>query len=464
MLNNVNSRLIAVAVFFSMLSCTHRQKEKVPVVDLPQIREKGELTAVTLNSSISYFIYKGQKMGYEYDLIEDFATSQGLKLNVKVAENITRLEEMLQSGEADIVAFPVQMDNSMKQKVLFCGAEQQNHLVIVQRANREDKIVNDVTGLVGKEIWVKNNSRYHERLSSLNTELGGGIIVKNIALDTVTTEDLIDMVSSGKIRYTVSENNLASLNKTYHNNIDIHLQISFPQRASWVVRKECPQLASAVNVWASNLSIKSTMRAAVKRYFEQSKNEAADDEMPVIKKGDLSPYDDLFRKYAAQIKWDWQILASIAYQESKFKNHLESWAGAKGLMGIMPRTARNFGFSSGNLDDPEMSIRICAKIIQYLEKIFSDIEDRNEKEKFVLAAYNAGNGHIVDARKLAAKYGADPNVWAGNVAEYVRLKSEAEYYNDEVCKNGYLRGMETYKYVTEVMERYKTYKNSAKSP
>jgi membrane-bound lytic murein transglycosylase F len=351
------------------------------------------------------------------------------------------------------------MDNSMKQKVLFCGAEQQNHLVTVQRANRDDTIVNDVTGLVGKEIWVKNNSRYHERLSSLNTELGGGIIVKNIALDTVTTEDLIDMVSSGKIRYTVSENNLARLNKTYHDNIDIHLQISFPQRTSWVVRKECPQLASAVNVWASNLSIKSTMRTAVKRYFEQSKNEAMDNETPAIKQGDLSPYDDLFRKYAAPINWDWRILVSMAYQESKFKNHLESWAGARGLMGIMPQTARSFGFSSGDLDDPETSIRICVKIIQYLEKIFSDIEDREEKEKFVLAAYNAGNGHIVDARKLAAKYGADPNVWTDNVAEYVRLKSEAEYYNDEVCKNGYLRGMETYKYVTEVMERYKKYKN-----
>jgi membrane-bound lytic murein transglycosylase F len=457
----MNKWLILTVLIFHFLSCTNNHKKEI-AIDLPQIEEREELTAVTLNSSISYFIYRGQQMGYEYELIKDFAISRRLKLNIKVAENITRLEEMLQSGEADIVAYPVQMDNTMKQKVLFCGPEQQNHLVIVQRANREDTLVTDVTGLINKEVWVKNNSRYRERLNNLNTELGGGIIIRNIALDTVTTEDLIDMVSAGKIRYTVSENNLARLNRTYHDNIDINLRISFPQRTSWVVRKECPQLASAANEWASNVSMKSTVRAAVKRYFEKSKNEALDTETPVIKKGDISPYDDLFRKYAAQINWEWQILASIAYQESKFRNHLESWAGAKGLMGIMPRTARNFGFSSDSLNNPDVSIRASVKIIQYLEKIFSDIENPEEKEKFVLAAYNAGNGHINDARKLALKYGADPNVWDGNVAEYVRLKSEAEYYNDEVCRNGYLRGTETYKYVTEVVERYKNYKNSVK--
>ncbi|MDR2385536.1 MAG: transglycosylase SLT domain-containing protein [Tannerella sp.] len=454
-------RLLSIALLLLTLSCTNRrEKGNVHVTDLPQIREKGELTAVTLNSSISYFIYKGQKMGYEYDLIEDFATSQGLRLNIKVAENITRLEDMLHSGEADIIAFPLQRDNSMKRRVLFCGPEQQNHLVIVQRANRGDTIAKSVTELINKDVWVKNNSRHQERLKNLNMELGGGIMLKNIALDTVTTEDLIDMVSSGKIRYTVSESNLARLSKTYHDNIDINLQISFPQRTSWAVRKESPQLASAVNVWTSNLSIKSTVKARVKRYFEQSKNEALDIELPVIKKGDISPYDDLFKKYASQIGWEWQILASIAYQESKFKTHLESWAGAKGLMGIMPQTARNFGFPSDSLNNPDVSIRACVKIIQYLEKIFSDIENRQERAKFILAAYNAGNGHIADARKLAAKYGADQNLWQGNVAEYVKLKSEAQYYGDDVCKNGYLRGMETYRYVTEVMERYDTYKKN----
>ncbi|MDR0395600.1 MAG: transglycosylase SLT domain-containing protein [Tannerella sp.] len=431
----------------------------MPAVDLPQIKEKKELTAVTLNASTSYFIYKMQPMGYEYDLIEDFAASQGLNLKIKVAENITRLEEMLQAGEADLVAYPVQMDHAMKNKYLFCGVEQQNHLVIVQRANKGDSIVSDVTQLIGKEVWVKKKSRYHERLESLNRELGGGIIIRNIERDTVTTEDLIEMVSRGEIRYTVSENNLARLNRTYHRNIHIDLPISFPQRASWIVRRNAPELARAVNEWAENVSKGSTLRAAVKRYFEQSKQDDFTFEGPGVKKGDLSPYDDLFKKYAAELEWDWQLLVSIAWQESRFHNHLESWAGAKGLMGIMPRTARSLGFSPDSLDNPETAIQAGVKCLIYFRRYFADIQDPEERVKFTLAAYNAGNGHITDARKLASKWGANPDIWEGNVAEYIRLKSEPEYYNDSVCKHGYLRGTETFGYVREVLSRYRFYKS-----
>ncbi len=439
-----------------------KKKETVTVItDLQLIKDKGELTAVTLNTSTSYFIYKTQQMGYEYDLIEDFAESLGVELKIKVAENVTRLEEMLQNGEADIVAYPIQMDNTMKNKYLFCGVEQQNHLVIVQRAEKGDTILKDVTQLIGKEIWVKGNSRSYERLINLNTELGGGIIVKNIERDTVTTEDLIEMVADGEIRYTVSDNNLARLNRTYYRNIDIQLSISFPQRASWIVRKDCPELAETVNEWAASISKGLALKAATKRYFERSKDEDFTSGSIIIKKGDISPYDSLFKKYAPEIGWDWQLLASIAYQESKFHNHLESWAGAKGLMGIMPRTARSLGFSPDSLDNPETSIQAGVKCLISFGKYFSNMEEE-EKIKFTLASYNAGSGHITDARSLASKYGKNPNTWNNNVAEYIRLKSEPEYYNDSVCKHGYLRGTETFRYVKEVMARYKTYKSKTK--
>ncbi|MDR1096756.1 MAG: transporter substrate-binding domain-containing protein [Tannerella sp.] len=451
-----------VYVLLITLSACNLSGKKDPermAVDLPQLREKKEITVVTLNASTSYFIYKMQQMGYEYDLIEDFAGSQGLALNIKVAENITRLEEMLQSGEADLVAYPVQMDHTMKNKYLFCGVEQQNHLVIVQRANKGDTVLSDVTQLIGKEVWVKKESRYHERLKSLNEELGGGIIIRNIERDTVTTEDLIEMVSLGEIRYTVSENNLARLNRTYYRNIHIGMPVSFPQRASWIVRKDSPELAQAVNEWAEKVSKSPTLKAAVKRYFEQSKNEDLPAEGLIIKKGDISPYDDLFKKYAEDLGWEWQLLASIACQESRFHNHLESWAGARGLMGVMPRTARSMGFIPDSLDNPETAIRAGVKCLISFRDYFSNIKDPEEKIKFTLAAYNAGNGHITDARRLASKHGGNPDIWEGNVAEYIRLKSEPEYYNDPVCKHGYLRGAETFGYVSEVLSRYRLYKS-----
>ena len=444
-----------------LLSACLPSKKKVTenvATDWQLIKEKGKLTAVTLNTSTSYFIYKMQQMGYEFELIEDFAESQGLELDMKVAENITRLEEMLQNGEADIVAYPIQMDNTMKQNYLFCGVEQQNHLVIVQRAQKGDTILHDVTQLIGNEVWVKARSRYHERLENLNMEVGGGIIIKHIERDTITSEDLIEMVAHGEIRYTVSDNYLARLNRTYYRNIDIGLSISFPQRASWIVRKDCPELAEAVNEWAANVSKGLTLTTAAKRYFEQSKDEELTSGGVFIKKGDISPYDSLFKEYAPEIGWDWQLLASIAYQESKFHYRLESWAGAKGLMGIMPRTAQSLGFSPDSLENPGIAIQISVKCLISFEKYFPEME-AEEKIKFTLAAYNAGNGHVTDARNLAAQYGKNPDLWDDHVAEYIRLKSEPEYYNDPVCKHGYLRGTETYKYVKEIMDRYKTYKS-----
>ena len=77
----------------------------------------------------------------------------------------------------------------------------------------------------------------------------------------------------------------------------------------------------------------------MKRYFENSKMMP---HSPILslKEGKISHYDDLFRKYSKEIGWDWRMLASLAYTESNFDTTAVSWAGAKGLMQLMPATAR----------------------------------------------------------------------------------------------------------------------------
>lgn len=454
-------------VFF-LLSClflfgcySHKQEEKgdvaVSSADLPQIKEEGTLTAVTLYSSTSYFQYKMQPMGYEYDLIKDFARSQGLKLDVKVAENVGRMVEMLEAGEADVVAYPIPFNNELKQEVRYCGHENISTQVLVQRANKGDTLLTDVTQLIGKEVYVKPGTKYADRLKHLDVELGGGIQIKDIGKDTLTTEDLIEMVSLGEIPYTVSDEDIARLNKTYYWNINVNLQISFMQRSSWIVRKSSPELAAAINAWASDNAGKRTYKAAAKRYFELSKQPYHAD-IPPIKNGHISPYDVLFKKHAKNIGWDWQLLASISYQESHFNPSVVSWAGAEGLMGIMPNTAKALGVTPHQLKDPDTGIRTGVDCLRRFRQGFSKITDPEEKIKFTLASYNAGIGHIYDAQRLAEKYGKDPLVWDNNVAEYIRLKSDPAYYNDPVCKHGYLRGSETYNYVSEVMERFRYYK------
>ncbi len=449
------------ALFVS--GCTGgKQKEDENVAevrDFGQIREEGVLKAVTLYSSISYFEYRMEPMGYEYDLVKDFADSQGLKLEIMVAESDAELVEILQAGEADVVAFPLRVSNELKEEVLFCGREEQSVQVLVQRAERWDTLIKDVTGLIGKEVYVKANTRYHERLENLNGELGGGILIHTEKVDSVTPEDLIEQVANGQIPYTICDENIARVNRTYFRNINIDLKVSFPQRSSWAVRSSSPQLAGAINEWTLGATGKKSYEALMKRYFELSKL-PYDPKVPDIKNGIISPYDHLFRKYAQNLGWEWQLLASIAYQESHFNPKVRSWAGARGLMGIMPATARALGVTPDGLDDPETGIRTGVDCLIRFRRSLSRVEDPAEKMKFTLASYNAGIGHIHDAQRLAEKYGKDPYVWDNNVAEYVRLKSDPAYYNDPVCKHGYLRGSETYKYVREVLERYEYYKKA----
>jgi membrane-bound lytic murein transglycosylase F len=466
-MNKQQSGTVLPAKLFTLLFCfllstcySHKHKEGEASSDFPAIVDRGEITAVTLNSSTSYFQYKMQDMGYEYELIADFARAHKLKLHVKTAENVTRLTEILQAGEADVVAYPIQINHRYRQDFLFCGREQQNNLVLVQRANRGDTVLTDVTQLIGKDVYVKANTRYHERMENLNMELGGGIGIRDVERDTVTTEDLIEMVSHGKIARTVCEDDLARLNRTYFRNIDVRLAVSFKQRLAWVVRKNNPLLAGAVNEWASDKTAEYTYRAASKRYFEFSKNDFPDFDEPNVSDGCLSPYDSLFRQHASRIGWDWRLVAAVAYQESHFRPATVAWSGAEGLMGIMPATSASLGYGTDEMKDPEKCIRAGVECLRLFGQSFTNVPDTLERIKFTLASYNAGPGHVADARALAGKYGKDPNVWDGHVAECIRLKSEPEFYTDSVCKYGYMRGNETLNYVADILKRYVYYREA----
>ncbi|MDR1258692.1 MAG: transporter substrate-binding domain-containing protein [Tannerellaceae bacterium] len=423
--------------------------------DFPQIMEKGYLTAVTLYSSTSYFLYRTEPMGYEYELINDFAASHGLKLIIKVAEDSSHLIEMLQNGEADVVAYPIVYNQELKREVAYCGRLSTSTQTLVQPAGDGVKPLTDVTQLIGKDVYVGRGTPYYDRLVNLDKELGGGIRIHEAEGDT-GVEDLIEMVSARKIPYTVSDDRTARLNRTYYRNLDVSLDISFRQRSSWVVRRNSPRLSAAINRWASGRAADDSFKASAKRYFVMSKK-ILELSMPEIKKGHISPYDSLFRQHAATLGWDWRLLAALAYQESHFRNTVTSWAGASGVMGIMPSTARTLRIPIDHLTDPEVNIRAGVEVLRLFREGLSEITDTTELVRFTLAAYNAGIGHVYDARRLAAKYGKDPSVWNNNVDSFILLKQEPAFYNDASCRYGYLRGRETFNYVREILGRYEYY-------
>lgn len=451
-------------LFFAILMCgmgCTRQPPKTDLCtyDLPQMKDSGELVVLTLYSSTSYFVYRGEDMGFQYELSRQLADSLGVTLKMKTAKNVRELVRMLNRHEGDLIAYNLPVRKKWRDSLLYCGREHVSHQVIVQRDGSHRKILTDVTQLVGKDVYVKPG-KHRQRLENLNRELGGGIRIHTVRGDSVTVEDLMAQVARGQIDYTVADDDVALLNKTYYANLNVSLVISFDQKSSWAVRPDCPLLAQAVTRWYEANVTSTTYTASEKRYFERSKS-VVHSPILSLREGKISHYDDLFRKYAKEIDWDWRLLASLAYTESNFDTAAVSWAGARGLMQLMPSTARAMGVPEGKDAEPEESVKAAVKYIGLTTESFMNVPEA-ERINFVLASYNSGIGHVLDAMALAEKYGKDKYVWRDNVEKYIVLKSDEEYFSDPVCRFGYFRGIETYNFVRDVTARYERYKEKIK--
>lgn len=423
------------------------------------------LHAVTLYGPTSYFDYRGQEMGFDYENVRRFAEEEGMVLDLKVAPSLPAMLKMVADGEAQLAAYPVPVIEEYNDKVRHCGYKEVTWQVLVQPGGKE--VIKDVTELVGKTVYVEKDSKYHYRLNNLNEELGGGIDIVPISRDSLITEDLIEMVDNGEIPLTVVDSDIAELNKSYFPRLDIGMKISLDQYSSWAVGNECDSLAMRIDQWEKRKENTQTLRAIYKKYFEISKTPAPYENpeealgVKIRKSGHLSSYDGCFKRHSTIPGYDWRLLASIGFNESRFDNDIVSWAGARGIMQLMPSTARAMGVSPESLLNPDANILAAARLLKSLDDALAEkVADPKERQLFVIAAYNCGLGHIYDAIALAEKHGLDPQVWLGNVSEAALLKSRPQYYNDPVVKNGYFRGRETVEFVERVMSVYNYFKKS----
>ena len=206
---------LLILACIAMIACRQQApSESTPAYDLPQMKDSGVLVALTLNSSISYFDYRGEPMGFQYELAKHFAQSLGLKLEIKTAKNVNDLVHQLLRGEGDLIAYPLPVTKQYKDSVSFCGEDIITHQGLVQRnASQKFTPVKDVTELIGKEVYAKPG-KHLSRLINLDRELGGGILIHRVDNDSITIEDLMTQVSNGTIDYAVCDDDLARLNKT----------------------------------------------------------------------------------------------------------------------------------------------------------------------------------------------------------------------------------------------------------
>lgn len=221
----------------------------------------------------------------------------------------------------------------------------------------------------------------------------------------------------------------------------------------WAVVKDNVSLAEALDKWYRPEMLEQTRKR--EDYLLSAASVTRRVYAPVLDKsrGIMSNYDTYFRQYASVAGVDWHLLAAQCYQESCFDSQARSWAGACGLMQLMPSTAARFGLSREDIFHPEKNIAVGARFMGSLMQSFRDVPNNYERINFALAAYNAGPGHVRDAMALARKNGESPYSWAV-VSQYVLLLSSPEYYQDPVVKHGYMRGSETVNYVSSIRRRY----------
>lgn len=407
-------------------------------------------------------------MGFDYENVRRFAEDEGMVLDLKVAPSLQALLKMVAEKEVDLAAYPVPVIEEYNNLVKHCGHKEVTWQVLVQPGGRD--IINDVTQLIGDTVYVEKDSKYHYRLQNLDRELGGGINIVPISRDSLITEDLIEMVDQGEIPLTIVDSDIAEINKSYFPHLDIDMKVSLDQYSSWAVGNDCDSLAIRIDRWEKRKENTQTLRSIYKKYFEISKlptpyeNPEEALGVKIKKSGHVSDYDALFKRHASITGYDWQFLAAIAFNESRFDNSITSWAGAQGLMQLMPSTASAMGIEPERLLNPDSNILAAARLLRQLDDALAEkVPDHHERQLFVTAAYNSGLGHIYDAIALAAKHGLDPEVWLGNVSEAALMKSRPQFYNDPVVKNGYFRGRETVEFVERVMSVYKYFKEATTS-
>ncbi|MFN8699066.1 MAG: transglycosylase SLT domain-containing protein [Flavobacteriales bacterium] len=457
-----------VMIFGALLSCDngpfHRERKLPSPVkfDLDSIRARGKLILLTENSASTYFLYRGQARGFDYELVKDFARSLGVKLEVRLLDDVDKMFELLNRGEGDLIASNLTITPERSDIVEFSDPLYTSREVLVQRLSPPDSAsyphITDTAQLHLIPIWVHKYSSFYSRLKSMEMQSGMPFHIHE-APGQISTEDLIRLTASGELSATVTDENLAIIQKEDYPELDMSLAISGNEQIAWAVRSNSYQLLETLNTWLKKTAVSRKTASLYGKYFasELRTDFRGPFVLPNLSDNQISVYDSLFKKYSPQIGWDWKLLAALVYQESRFNPNAVSWSGAFGLMQMMPETASRFGCENGQTEEP--NIRAGVKYIQYLDRMWKDkVTNPGERLKFVLASYNIGPGHILDARHIAGHMGLIDTIWDGNVAEALLLKSQEKYYTMPGVKHGYCNTREPYHFVRKILAVYEHYK------
>ena len=427
------------------------ESDRAFVEDFDQIKKRKVLRVLLRNDATSYFLYRGELMGFEFELAREFARYHGLRLEVVVPSSLRQQSEWLLEGKADIaMGFlhpgDLQPDTGIDYTRPYHYARQH---VVVAKNDPATKL----SDLEHRTISVQRDSGYWRTLKKMQQQ-GAGFVL-GATEENLETEQLIREVASGKYQATLADGQI----------LDIELAKTAGVKSVFTLQQEVPH---ALALRAGNPLLKKELDKFIKRiykgefynvlyqkYFKSKRSvlKLAQGRVVDTPQGQISPFDKLVQKYADHYGFDWRLITAQMFQESGFNPKAESYSGARGLMQLMPRTARSLGFN--NLDEPVNSIQAGIKYMDWLRDRFKTELPIAERLWFSLAAYNAGVGHVHDARRLAGQIGLDPDRWFANTETAIILLSQKQYSSK--ARYGFVNGDEPVNYVRNIKQRFEAY-------
>lgn len=461
LLNNLCMKSIfkVLIIVLTFYSCTPNNSKKEPITQkdtsLSSVIKTKELRVIFNFNSADYYIDRATPVGFQLDLINHYCHYMNIKLKPIVRDNIGQEFISLAKNEADLIVGDLNYTPLRGFLFNFSISHSRSPLVLVKR--READPSKSLVAGSRIDVHIPSHTSYAEYIDAWAIKKG---IKANIVFNNdYTSENLLERVSLGEIDYTVVDKKVALNNARLLTNIDFSRTISPPLYQSWVFPKSSDSLRMSINVWLAAFLKTDTYKNIYTRYFNTTfHSQILQNRKSYTKSKSISRWDKTIKIAARKNGWDWKLYAALIYQESGFIPSSIGNGGSFGLLQLMPATGRTFGVSMNS--PPEVQILKGANYVKFLEKIYKKkVKNKEQLSKFVLASYNSGPGHVIDAINLTKKYGKDPTRWDDNVEDFLRLKSVPKYYNDPIVKNGYYRGAYTVKFVDDVWDRYQHYKN-----
>jgi len=419
--------------------------------DLPGIREKRVLRVLTRNSASTYYVWRGELVGFEYDLARRFADRIGTRIEIIVAPTRAALLSWLRQGHGDLVAAGLtRTEERAERGVAFSRPYNYAREVVVARAG--DTTIDSLANLAGRTLVVRRSSSYWNTVERLRD---GGIEVRlEAAPESLETEEIIARVANDEYDLTVADSHILDVELTWRDDVRAALPLGDSVAHGWVVRETDRRLKAAIDSFFREEYRGLFYNVTYNKYFRDAARVRERVGARPRVTGAVSPYDGLIRSQAQRHGFDWLLIAAQMYQESRFDPEARSFAGAVGLMQVLPSTARELGIE--NPQEVEAGIEAG---VTYLRHLYDRVDGaRSEQDRlwFALAAYNAGFGHLLDARRLARRLGRDDTMWFGEVAEVMPVLARAEYHRR--ARYGYCRCGEPVRYVRAIRQLYQAYR------